>query len=118
MKQCLTLALFLGLSGLGVQLCAQPQAKAGEPSSAQQPPQQQQQQQTGADSRQPAQTFQGRIAKAGNQLVFQDPSTQTAYQLDDQNKVAPYEGKTVKLMATVDPKTNTLHVVDIAPAEK
>jgi len=118
MKRFLTLALVLGLSGIGVQLFGQQQGKPGEPSSAQQQPQQQQPQQLDADSRQSAQTFQGRIAKAGNQLVFQDSSTQTAYQLDDQSKVAPYEGKNVKLMATVDPKTNTLHVVDIAPAEK
>jgi len=49
--------------------------------------------------------------------VFQEASSQTAYQLDEQSKVAQYEGKSVKLMATIDPKTNTLHVIDVAPAE-
>src|ERR1700731_3780603 len=45
-------------------------------------------------------------------------SPATADQVDDQSKVAPYEGKNVKLTGTVDTKTNTLHVVDVAPAGK
>ena len=109
MRRVLTLILAIGLSGLGLQLAAQQQP--------QQPPDQRSsQQQADANSNQSAQTFQGKIARSGNQLVFQDASSQTAYQLDDQSKVAPYEGKSVKLMATVDPKTNSLHVIDIAPA--
>ena len=109
MRRVLTLVLAIGLSGLGLQLAAQQQR---------QPDQRNTQQQTDANSSQSAQTFQGKIARSGNQLVFQDASSQTAYQLDDQSKVAPYEGKSVKLMATVDPKTNSLHVIDVTPAEK
>jgi hypothetical protein len=114
MRKFLTLVLLVGLSGLALHARQQQQQPADPPSS-------QQEQQTDANRRQSAQTLQGKIARSGDQLVFLD-SSQTAYQLDDQSddqsKVAPYEGKTVKLMATVDPKTNSLHVIDIAPAEK
>lgn len=110
MRRFLAVALLVGVSGLGLQLTAQQQQ--------QQPGNQPSAQQRTDSSSQSAQTFQGRIAKAGNQLVFQDASTQTAYQLDDQSKVAPYEGKNVKLMGTLDPKTNALHVIDITPADK
>ena len=112
MRRFLTLILVVGLSGVGLQLAAQDQQQQpnDRPSA--------QQQQTDTGSRPSAQSFQGKITRAGNQLVFQDAATQTAYQLDDQNKVAPYEGKSVKMMATVDTKTNSLHVIDVTPAEK
>jgi hypothetical protein len=106
MRKILTLVVLVALSGLGVELVAQQQRPSEQPGAQQQ-----------TDNRQSSQTFQGKIMRSGNQLVFQDSSTQTAYQLDDQSKVAPYEGKDVKLMATVDQKTNSLHVIDIAPAE-
>ena len=116
MKRSLVFALVLGLCSFGVQLFAQQdQQRPGDAGAAQQQPSQQQ---TDAEKGQSAQSFQGKIAKSGNQLVFQDSATQTAYQIDDQSKVAPYEGKNVKLMATIDSKTNTLHVVDVTPAEK
>lgn len=112
MRKFLTLILLVGMSGLGLQLAAQQQRQPSDQPGAQQ------QQQSDASQGQSAQTFQGKIARAGNQLVFQDASSQTAYQLDDQSKVAPFEGKNVKMMATVDPKTNSLHVIDVTPAEK
>ncbi len=134
MRKVLTLILFVALSGLGLQLAAQqqPQEPANQPSSQQQQPpaaqpgsQPQQppaaqpgsQQQTDA-SQQSAETFQGKIARAGEQLVFQEARSQTTFPVDDQAKVAPYEGKSVKLTATVDAKTNSLHVVDISPSGK
>jgi hypothetical protein len=107
MRKMLTLVLLVAMSGLGVELVAQQQRQPNDQPGAQQQ----------TDNRQSSQTFQGKIMRSGNQLVFQDSSTQSAYQLDDQSKVAPYEGKDVKLMATVDQKTNSLHVIDIAPAE-
>jgi hypothetical protein len=112
MRKFLTLILLVGLSGLGLQLAAQQQQQPSDQ------PGSQQQQQTDTSKGQSAQTLQGKIARAGNQLVFQDASSQTSYQLDDQSKVAPYEGKHVKMMATVDRKTNSLHVIDVTPAEK
>jgi hypothetical protein len=112
MRKLFTLALVVPLSGIVLQLAAQQaQRPADQPSSQAQP-------QTNASSQPSAKKFQGKIARADEQLVFWDPSSQTAYQLDDQSKVAPYEGKNVKLTGMVDTKTNTLHVVDIAPAGK
>jgi hypothetical protein len=77
-----------------------------------------QQQQTDATNpQQSARSFEGKIAKSGDQLVLQETSTQTAYKLDDQDKAKQFEGKNVKVMATVEASTNTLHVVDITPSE-
>jgi len=112
MRKLFTMVLLVPLSGIGLQVAAQRPRQHTDQSSSQP------QQQTNASSQQSAQTFQGKIARADEQLVFWDPSSQTAYQVDDQSKVAPYEGKSVKLTGTVDTKTNTLHVVDVAPAGK
>ena len=64
-----------------------------------------------------AQSFEGKITRSGDKLVLQENASQTAYQLDDQDKAKPYEGKNVKVMATVDASNNTLHVVAITPVE-
>ncbi len=107
MKRLLSIVALLGLMGLGINL------------SAQQTPSTRQQQQTDAtNSQQSARAFEGKITKAGdNKLVLQETSTQTAYQLDDQDKAKQFQGKAVKVTATLDPNTNTLHVVDITPSQ-
>jgi hypothetical protein len=64
-----------------------------------------------------AQSFEGKITRSGDKLVLQENASKTAYQLDDQDKAKPYEGKNVKVMATVDASNNTLHVVAITPVE-
>jgi len=115
MRRLLTLTLLLGMSGYGIQLVAQQQSHPGQQPSSQQPSSSSQ---TSSSDRQSAQSFEGKITRSGNQLVFQDSSSQTSYQLDDQSKVAAYEGKNVKLMGTVDPKTNSMHVIDVTPTEK
>jgi hypothetical protein len=44
--------------------------------------------------------------------------TRVSYKLDDQNKAKRFEGKDVKVMATMDPSVkNRLHVVDIPRLE-
>lgn len=107
MKRLLSSVALLGLMGLGLNLSAQ-----------QTPSAPQQQQQTDAtNSQQSARAFEGRISKAGDKFVLQETSTQTAYQLDDQDKAKQFKGKAVKVTATLDPNTNTLHVVDITPSE-
>jgi hypothetical protein len=111
MRELFTLVLLLPLSGITLQSAAQQPQRPDQPNS-------QPQQQSKANSPQSAKMFQGKIARADEQLVFWDPSSQTAYQVDDQSKVAPYEGKNVKIVGTVDTKTNTLHVVDVAPTSK
>ena len=106
MKRLLSIVALFGLMGLGLNL------------SAQQTPSTPQQQQTDAtSSQQSARSFEGKIMKSGSKLVLQESSTQTAYQLDDQDKAKQFQGKDVKVMATLDPNTNTLHIVDIAPSE-
>ena len=112
MKRFLSVVALLGLSGLGINLSAQ--QTTSTPNQAGSTPQQQ----TDATSpQQSARSFEGKIAKSGDQLVLQESSTQTAYKLDDQDKAKQFEGKSVKVMATVDASTNTLHVVDITPSE-
>jgi hypothetical protein len=113
MKRLLTIVALLGLTGLGINLSAQQARTSQDRAGAQQ-----QQQPTDAQSQQQsARAFEGKIAKSGSKLVFQDTSTQTAYQLDDQDKAKQFEGKNVKVMATVDPNTNTLHILDITSSE-
>ena len=113
MKRLLSIVALLGLSGLGMNLVAQ--QTPSTPSQAGSTPQQQQTDAT--NPQQSARSFEGKIAKSGDQLVLQENSTQTAYKLDDQDKAKQFEGKDVKVMATVDASTNTLHVVDITPSQ-
>lgn len=105
MKRLLSIVALVGLMGLGLNLAAQ------------QTPSTPQQQTDATNSQQSARAFEGKISKAGDKLVLQETSTQTAYQLDDQDKAKQFQGKTVKVVATLDPNTNTLHVVDITPSE-
>ncbi len=112
MKRLLSIVALLGLSGLGINLSAQ--QTPSTPSQAGSTPQQQQTDAT--NPQQSARSFEGKIAKSGDQLVLQESATQTSYKLDDQDKAKQFEGKNVKVMATVDASTNTLHVVDITPS--
>jgi uncharacterized lipoprotein NlpE involved in copper resistance len=107
-KQIISVVAVFALTGFALTASAQ--------NSRQQDPAQQQQQ-VDAQSQQSARAFEGKIAKAGDKLVLQESSTQTAYQLDDQSKAKQFEGKNVKVMATMDSSTNTLHIVDITPSE-
>jgi FlaG/FlaF family flagellin (archaellin) len=107
MKRLLLVVAVLGLAGL---LSAQQTPSTQTNTGAQQQANTQSQQQS-------AQSFEGTITKSGDKLVLQDTATQASYQLDDQAKAQQFEGKKVKVMATMDPNTNTLHVVEIAPSE-
>ena len=111
MKRLLSIATILGLTGLGLSLTATAQDQPAQTQAGSAQAQQQQPVDT-----QSARAFEGKIKKAGDKLVLQDSSTQQAYQLDDQDKAKQFEGKSVKVTATMDPNTNTLHVVDITPA--
>lgn len=109
MKRLLSIVALVGLSGLGASLSAQQ-----SPSTPGQPDAMPQQQQADATNpQQSARSFEGKIAKLGDQLVLKENSTQAAYQLDDQRKARQFEGRDVRVMATVDANSNTLHVVDI-----
>jgi hypothetical protein len=76
------------------------------------------QSQSDASTTQPsARAFEGRIEKSGDTLVLQEIITQNSYRLDDQSKAKKFEGKDVRVMATVDPETKELHIVDIVRAD-
>ncbi|MBZ5664396.1 MAG: hypothetical protein LAO30_07290 [Acidobacteriia bacterium] len=110
MKRLLSVVAVLVLAGLTLNLSAQTPATQSQDNTAQQPVNTPSQQQS-------AQSFEGKITKSGDKFVLKDNATQAAYQLDDQDKAKQFEGKTVKVKATVDPNTNTLHIVDITPSE-
>lgn len=63
---------------------------------------------------QSARSFDGKIVKRGNQFILRDTIAHTSYKLDDQEKAMHYEGKRVKVMATMDSVSSTLHVIDIS----
>jgi hypothetical protein len=65
-----------------------------------------------------ARAFEGKILKAGGKFVLRDAATHESYLLDDQEKAKQFVGKDVKVTATMDPYSNSLHVVDIAPVER
>jgi hypothetical protein len=68
-----------------------------------------------ASPHQSARSFEGRITKSGGRLVLEDRAAQTSYPLDEQDKARKYLGKNVKVMATMDARSNLLHVIDIVP---
>src|ERR1700727_1268362 len=129
MKRLLSIVALLGLTGLGfAQTPAQTpstpstdstQAPATQTPSTPTDSSAMPQQQTDAtNSQQSARSFEGKIQKSGDKLVLQESATQTSYQLDDQDKAKQFEGKNVKVMATLDPSTNKLHVVAISPSSE
>lgn len=71
-----------------------------------------------ADPHPSARSFEGRIAKSGGQFVLEDPAARTSYKLDDPHKARKYLGKNVKAIATMDARSNLLHVIDIVPTSE
>lgn len=86
--------------------------------------QQSQQQQTKApnnsmyqtSTQQRVKTFTGTVVKKGDALVLKVDSSKKTYSLDDQQKVEPFEGKSVKVTGTLDAATNTITIQTIEPA--
>ena len=129
MKRFLSIVALLAVSGLGVSLWAQqsPSTSQQPSSSAQTPSTSSPSASQSSPSSQPAdstnaqpsaRSFEGKITKSGDSWVLQDTASGSSYKLDDQDKAKQFDGKNVKVMATMDPATNTLHVVDITSAER
>ena len=59
-----------------------------------------------------AQTFKGTIVKDGSRYVLK-VSSNSEYQLDDQEKAKQYEGKQVKIGGTLDANGSSLHIFSI-----
>ena len=119
MKRLLSIMVLIGLIGWGISLSAQQRPSGVDSPSMQTPPR------TGPDSSMPqpqtdatnshpsARAFEGRIEKSADGFVLRENVTQSPFKLDDQDKAKKFEGKDVRIMATTNPTTNTLHVVDI-----
>jgi hypothetical protein len=112
MRSLLSLTLVFGFTGFGSSFAAFSAAAQDETGSQQ------------MDDTQSARPFEGKITKAANdtgtktndvKLVLLESSTGQSYALDNQKAAKQYAGKNVKVIATIDPKTNTLHVIDIRP---
>lgn len=61
-----------------------------------------------------AQTFTGTISKEADNFVLK-VSTSTEYKLDNQQQVQQYEGQRVRVLGTLDPSINLIHVDRIEP---
>jgi Protein of unknown function (DUF5818) len=86
-----------------------PPERADQSQPAQSQPAQSQAQQPQEAADQP---FTGTIAKDGDKYVLKI-SDSASYQIDDQEKAKPYEGKRVKVVGSLDAKANILHVTSI-----
>ena len=111
MKIPLSRFALLTVLGGGIALSAQQQPSTPPTPPAEVAPPQQESDK--ATPQQSARSFEGKIARSGGQFVLLDRAAQTSYKLDDQEKARKYAGKSVKIMATMDPVTNLLHVIDI-----
>jgi hypothetical protein len=108
--------LFRFTAILGLSLNVMASSSAVPPQNETGSPQHQQQ----MNDTQSARPFEGKITKSANykdRLVLQEASTGQFYALDNQEAAKRYAGKNVKIIATMDPNTNTLHIIDIRPAD-
>jgi hypothetical protein len=117
---------FLWLALLVIFVLTQPQSLAQEPHPLPPPDNRGGQQsdpkdQPPQESKQPdaekvtTDSITGTIAKVGNRFVLH-VADETNYQLDDQKKAKPFEGKRVKVFGTLDRATNLIRVTSIQPA--
>lgn len=112
-----TLALAAGLVSFSQAFGAQ--TRNQYPNQRQQQPSAQQQTPT---TRQPAQkqahTYTGKIVKTktGKYALLTDPQHGKGFFLDNQKEAQKFDQKNVKVLATLDPNTMMLHVIDIKPA--
>ncbi len=105
--------LLLGLAGCAVGAVAQQTPPTNPPSGeADSIPQDRASEPAGA--LQSARSFEGKIVKLGDQFILKNAIAHTSYKLDDQKKAMHYAGKRVKVTATMDSVSNTLHVIDIS----
>jgi Protein of unknown function (DUF5818) len=119
MKRISTFTLTAGLLACALPLASgwsfpqqnqNPGGLPGTPAALQQPVKQ--------ELQQPPQvkTFTGKISKSGQKLILEDESMKTSYQLDDQKKAQPYQGKRVVVTGTLEAENNMIHVQAIEEA--
>ena len=110
-----TLALAAGLISFSQAFGAQSQRQSNQ---QQQPSAQQQQPTTQQPGQQQAQTYTGKIVKTktGKYALLTDPQHGKGFFLDNQQEAQKFDQKDVKIVATLDPNTMVLHVINIKPA--
>jgi len=113
MQRLFSALLVVGLAGFHLASLAQQTPSPAPPDTAQPESIPQHRNADSPDTPQSARAFNGKILRAGNQFLLKDSNAHTSYKLDDQNKAKQYEGKRVKVMATMDSTSNVLHVIDI-----
>ena len=55
----------------------------------------------------------GKIDKKDDQYILQDKTKRASYKLDDATKADKFNGDDVKVVGTLDPSTNMIHVQSI-----
>lgn len=117
MRRIRSTLLLLGLAGGAVGALAQ-QTPANNPTSGETDPIPQDRASEPAGALQSARSFDGTIVKLRSQFVLRNATAHTSYRLDDQKKAMHYAGRRVKVTATMDSVSNTLHVIDISDSSK
>lgn len=116
----MTLALAAGLltfsQAFGAQNSSQNQQQA--PGAQQQPSTQQQQPSAQQPDQQQAHTYTGKIVKTktGKYALLTDPQHGKGFFLDNQKEAQKFDQKDVKIVATLDPNTMVLHIINITLA--
>ena len=121
-----TMALAMALSAVGfAQQDQSAQPNSQRPTSDMQNGQQTSPEQQGTHTSPPSQdspssmqntqgsSFTGTVVKAGGKYVLK--TSDTNYQLDDQNKAKQFVGQQVKINGTLDSNTSMIHISDISP---
>jgi hypothetical protein len=115
-----TLTLAAGLipfsGALGAQSQNQyPNERQQPPSAQQQPPAEQEPPNAQQPNQKTPHTYLGKIVKTkdGKYALLTDAQKGQGYYLDDQKDASKFEQKDVKVVATLDPQTSTLHVIQI-----
>jgi hypothetical protein len=111
-----TLVLAAGLVSFSQAFGAQSQRQ--NPNQQQQPGAQEQQPSTQQPSQSQPQTYTGKIVKTktGKYALLTDPQHGKGFFLDNQSEAQKFDQKDVKIVATLDPNTMVLHVINIKPA--
>ncbi|HXM65577.1 MAG TPA: DUF5818 domain-containing protein [Candidatus Acidoferrum sp.] len=98
---------------LGAQLIAWSQVQKPQPLAQQSEPSPSTTHQNSAQQPPAAQTITGTIIKDAGRYVVK-VSSNTSYELDDQERARQYEGKPVKITGTLDANAGSLHIISIS----
>ncbi len=66
---------------------------------------------THLDNAHTVRTFLGRILQVDGKFVLRDSVSNDTYQLDDQEKARPFDGRHVKVIGMLDAASKTIHVL-------